>query len=73
MVEKVLAVCEETADSIDFSSKALIDDKILDSVTLLQLISTLMEEFDVDIPYKEVTPENFNSVEAIAALIEKYQ
>ena len=35
MVEKVLAVCEETADSIDFSSKALIDDKILDSVTLL--------------------------------------
>ena len=73
MVEKVLAVCQEVSDTVDFTSKALIDDKKLDSVTLLSLISALMDEFDVDIPYKEVTPENFNSVEAMAALIEEYQ
>ena len=73
MEEKVLAICEEVCENIDFSSKTLIDDKKLDSVSLLALISALMDEFDVDIPYKEVTPENFNSVEAMARLIEAYQ
>lgn len=73
MREKVLAVCEEVCEGVDLSSTNLIDGKLLDSVTLMALLDALMEEFDVEIPYKEVTAKNFNSVDAITALIEKYQ
>lgn len=73
MEKKVLEICEEVCDGVDFTAEDLIDGKKLDSVTLLELISALSEEFDVDIPYKEIIPANFNSVAAIAALIEKYQ
>ena len=72
MVEKVLEICKEAAEDVDFTSTTLIDDKLLDSVTLLAIISALTDEFDVDIPYKEIVPENFNSVEAMAALVEAY-
>lgn len=45
----------------------------LDSMTILNLISDISDEFDVEIPVSEVVPENFQSPEAIMALIEKLQ
>ena len=32
----------------------------------------LMDELNIDIPYEEITPENFNSVDAITSLVERY-
>ena len=42
-------------------------------MTILNLISDISDEFDVEIPVSEVVPENFQSPEAIMALIEKLQ
>lgn len=72
MEEKILAICSEVDDSIDFTSTTLIDDGLLDSVTLIKLISELTDAFGVDIPYEEIIPENFNSVKAMAELVQKY-
>lgn len=72
MKEKVLAICKGVSGTTDFSSDKLIDEGILDSVTLVEIVSELMDEFDIDIPYAEVVPENFNSIDAMAALVEKY-
>lgn len=72
MEEKVLEICKEVDDSIDYTSTTLIDDGVLDSVTLISIISELSDEFDVSIPYEEIIPENFNSVKAMAELVEKY-
>ena len=43
-----------------------------DSVTLVEIASELMDEFDIEIPYEEIMPENFNSIDAMSALVEKY-
>ena len=48
------------------------DDGILDSLTIVGIISALSMEFGVELPYEDIIPENFNSVDAMAELIEKY-
>lgn len=72
MEEKILEICEGVDDSIDYTSTALIDDGILDSVTLISIISEIGDEFDLEIPYEEIIPENFNSIKSMAELVEKY-
>lgn len=74
MYEQVLNVLSEEFPEIDFtSSEELVDDGILDSLTVTGIIGALSLEFGIMIPYEEITPENFNSVAAIAKLVESLQ
>ncbi len=73
MREKVKTVLETNYPEIDFeSSTELVDDGILDSMTLVGIISALSMEFGVMIPYEDIVPESFNSIDAMAELVEKY-
>ena len=49
----------------------LIDNEELDSLSIVEIVAAIDNEFDVEIPVKEVVPENFNSVEAMWNLIQK--
>lgn len=74
MREKVKEVLLSNYPDVDFeSSTALVDGGIIDSITIVGMISVLSMEFDVEIPYEEIIPENLNSLDAITALIEKLQ
>jgi acyl carrier protein len=74
MEEKVLEVLSKEFPQIDFkASDALVDDGILDSLTIVSIISTLNMEFDIEIPYEEIIEENFNSIAGLAKLVEKLQ
>ena len=73
MKEKILEVVNENYPEIDFeSSDELVDDGTLDSLTVVGIISALSAEFGVELPYEEIIPENFNSVDAMAELFAKY-
>ena len=73
MREKIKALLSENYPQIDFeSSDELVDDGILDSMTLVGIISALSMEFGVMLPYEEIVPENFNSLDAMAELIERF-
>ena len=72
MKDKVLAVLEKECPEIDFlSSDTLVDDGILDSLALTSIIAALTMKFDTAIPYEEITEENFNSVDALTAMVER--
>ena len=72
MREKVLAVLTEEFPEIDFeSSDSLVDDGILDSLTITGIIAALTMEFGITIPYEEIIEENFNSVDGLAAMVER--
>lgn len=72
MKEKLLNIFKEEFSDIDFElSTALIDEGILDSIVLVELISIISMEFGVSIPYEEIIPENFNSVDAMAQMLER--
>ena len=46
---------------------------VFDSFDVVQLVMKLNEEFDIEIGAEEITPENFNSAEAIWAMIQRLQ
>ncbi len=74
MEEKILALLSEEYPEVDFeSSDALVDDGILDSITITGIIATLTMEFNIAIPYEEIIEENFNSIAGLAKMVEKLQ
>lgn len=74
MKEKVLQVIQAECPDVDFlSSDRLVDDGILDSLALTSIIAALTMEFNIVIPYEEIIEANFNSVDAMASLVEKLQ
>ena len=73
-MEKLLEILSEIKENVDFEAeKALIDDGIIDSLDLMQLISEIESEFDVEVEMDNIVPENFNSAEAMMAMIERLQ
>ena len=69
MYNKVLALLQEEYPEVDFtSSDELVDEGILDSLTLTGIIAALSMEFDIEIPYDEIIEENFNSAEMVERL-----
>lgn len=74
MKERILEICEEVLPQIDFTTDAkLIDDRILDSIAIVTLVSELSIEFDVEFDLDTLTPENMNSIDAIVETIKTLQ
>ncbi len=74
MKEKLMAILEELRPDVDFPAQtALIDDGVLDSFDIVSLVGELNDNFEIEINVEDLLPENFNSVEAMLALIEKMQ
>ena len=69
-METVLQILHEINSDIDSSNQDdLIDSGLLNSLDIMGLISDLEDAFDIEISMEEVIPENFNSAEAIYALV----
>ena len=66
----LIKLLEEIDDEIDWEHELrLVDDRILDSLTVITMIADLENAFDVEIRAEEITPDNFNSAEAIWKMI----
>ena len=74
MKETILSLLEDIKDDIDFeNTTTLIDDGLLSSLDIIQLIGALNDEFDISIPATEIVPANFNSVAAMEAMVKRLQ
>lgn len=70
----LLEILEDLIPGVELEGRTdLVESGDLDSMTILNLISDISDEFEVTIPVSEVIPENFESPEAIMSLIEKLQ
>ena len=73
-MEELIKILQDVRDDVDFeNTKDLIDGKVLTSFDIIQLITSLDDEYDISIPASEIVPANFNSAEAIYALIKRLQ
>lgn len=71
-MEKILEILKSVRDDIDFETEdKLIDDNILDSFDIVSIVGELCDAYDITITVDEMEPENFNSAEAIHALVER--
>jgi acyl carrier protein len=53
------------------ADESLLDSGILDSASILELVSFLESRFGIVIPDDELLPENFETINAIVALVEE--
>lgn len=50
-----------------------IDSGVLTSLDIVTLVADIDDAFDLDISVTDIVPENFNSVEAMMAMIQRLQ
>lgn len=72
MRERLKNFLEEILPGVDFEcSDTLVDDGIVDSMMITTIIGEVSMEFGIYIPFEELSTKNFNSLDAMAALIER--
>ena len=72
MEERSLEVVKSVRPDVDFEREtALIDDEVLDSFDVIQIVTELMEEFNIFIDADDIEPENLNSLENIRDMVER--
>ena len=73
-VEELLDILKGLKPGVDFENeKNLIEDRLLDSLDVMNLTVELNDEFDIEITPLVILPENFKSIETIYALITRLQ
>lgn len=73
-MEKLLEILENLKPDVDFKNEdGLIDNALLDSFDIVQLVAQLNETFDIEITPKDIVPENFNSADALWKMVESLQ
>jgi acyl carrier protein len=70
--ESVLGILKEIKPTMDLENvNDIVDGAYLDSMELMSLIVALTDAFGFEMDIDWITPENFNSADAIAALVER--
>lgn len=73
-MEKLLEILNDIQPDADYETcTTLIDDEVLDSFAILSIVGELEEAFDVEITPVDIVPENFNSAQALWAMVQRLQ
>lgn len=73
-MDELMEILKELKPDVDFETEeGLIDNAILDSFDIVQLVTQLKDTFDIDISPAEIIPENFNSAKALWAMVQRLQ
>ncbi len=73
-MDELLDILAEVSADVDFETcDTLIDDGILDSFDIVNIVGELNDAFDIEITPAEIIPENFNSAEAMWDMIKRLQ
>ena len=73
-MDTLYEILEELQPDVDYKTCDNLDDgRVLDSLTILSLISEIEDAYDIEIPAVDIVPANFNSAKAIYALITRLE
>ncbi len=74
MKERILTILNQLGADRDYeNSKDFLDEGLLDSFEIVELVGKLEEEFNIEISGKDIVPENFINLETIQTLVLKYR
>lgn len=72
MEEKVLEILEEYCEeALSYEGDNMMEEGIIDSFTVINIVSELEDAFDIEIDAKYVVAENFKNKAAILELVER--
>lgn len=74
MKDQLLNLLKEARPDVNFEGEdKLIDDSILDSFDIIQIVMEMNETFGIEINVEDLQPENFNSIQGMMELITRLQ
>ncbi len=74
MMDQLLEILEDINPDNDYMAEdKLIDNGLLDSLSLLTLVSELEDAFGIEITPTDLIPANFNSAAAMWEMIQRLQ
>jgi acyl carrier protein len=59
--------------ALDDDDYPLLDNQVIDSLGVFQLVSFLEDEFGIEVDDEELVPDNFATIGRIVALVERSQ
>lgn len=69
-MEKLMEILKKIKPEIDFKNNIhLVDEGILDSIEIVDIITEIEEEFSIEIDPEQIDPDNFQSAEAMLEMI----
>ena len=72
MEKTIIAILNELRPEFDFSESVnFIEEGMLDSFDVINLVDTLDNEFGISIDGSDILPKNFSSVDGIIELLKK--
>jgi acyl carrier protein len=70
--DKIIKILTGIRPEFDFTERInFIEQGMLDSFDVVNLVTSLDEEFNVSIEGTDITPENFSTIDSIIALLKK--
>ena len=73
-MEELLEIMNDINPDVDYETEDnLIDGKVYDSLSIITLITSICDEFDIEIGPKWMRNENFNSAQKIWEMIQAIQ
>lgn len=71
-MDEILEILTEINPDIDYDTcDTLVDDGVLASLDIVSIIAELSDAFDITIPARDIVPDNFNSAEAMYAMVQR--
>ena len=71
-MNELLEILNDIQPGVDFENeKHLIDDHLLDSLSIISLVAELEDTLDLTNPPVEIIPDNFNSAEAMLEMLQR--
>lgn len=72
MEEKVLEILEEYCEeALDYTGENMMEEGVIDSFTVINIVSELEDVFDIEIDARYVVAENFRNKETIMDLVRR--
>lgn len=73
-MDELLEILTDINPDVDYETEDnLIDGKVLDSLSIIQMINEICDTFDIEIGPKWMRNENFNSAQRIWEMIQTIQ
>lgn len=74
MRDHILTILKDIGEDRSFENSGnFIEDGLLDSFEIVELVEKLENGFNIEISGKDIIPENFMNMEAMEALVLKYK
>jgi len=73
-MDELMELLEELRPDVDFANEeGLVTNNILESFDIVSLVTELNDHYDIEIKPHHLVPKNFDSAEAILALVNELQ